>query len=152
MFCRRFCRFVCFSFLFYFVRCPCNVFDMIDSVILISTLLLTYLLTDDLVVSWTASNWNKPCNQIGHKLEQWAGKTKHHNLWNRYCVFISSVCHCYYCQHITCTGSVSGPLASAVCALFLSDAWYCRSSSSSVSSSVLYSEIISHSIHHNITE
>jgi len=27
--CRRFCRFVCFSFLFNFVRCPCNVFDVI---------------------------------------------------------------------------------------------------------------------------
>ena len=39
---------VLFAFLFnfvYFVRCPCNVFDMIvDSVTLIITLLLTYLL------------------------------------------------------------------------------------------------------------
>ena len=29
--CRRFCRFVCFSFLFNFVRCPCNVFVVIVS-------------------------------------------------------------------------------------------------------------------------
>jgi len=29
--CRRFCRFVFFSFLFNFVRCPCNVFDVIVS-------------------------------------------------------------------------------------------------------------------------
>jgi len=29
--CRRFCRFVCFSFLFNFVRCPCNAFDVIVS-------------------------------------------------------------------------------------------------------------------------
>ena len=29
--CRRFCRFVCFSFLFNFVRFPCNVFDVIVS-------------------------------------------------------------------------------------------------------------------------
>ena len=29
--CRRFCCFVCFSFLFNSVRCPCNVFDVIVS-------------------------------------------------------------------------------------------------------------------------
>jgi len=29
--CRRFCRFVCFYFLFNFVRCPCNVSDVIVS-------------------------------------------------------------------------------------------------------------------------
>jgi len=40
--CRRFCFFYCFFFvLFNFVRCPCNVFDTI--VTLISTFLLTYL-------------------------------------------------------------------------------------------------------------
>jgi len=44
--CWRFCHFVCFSFLFNFVQCPCNVFDVI-SVTLISTLLLTYLLTEE---------------------------------------------------------------------------------------------------------
>ena len=35
---------VLLSFLFNFVRWSCNVFDMIDGVTLISTLLLTYLL------------------------------------------------------------------------------------------------------------
>ena len=47
---------ILFVFLFNFVRCPCNVFDVIVSVTLISTVLLTYLLTYLLCmsgVSWT---------------------------------------------------------------------------------------------------
>ena len=57
---RRFCRFVCFSFLFNFVRCPCNVFDMIVSLWSEHFYLLTYLplsLVETL----------QPCNDTGKR-------------------------------------------------------------------------------------